>query len=86
MMHFVYLLQSSKNKSLYIGVTSDLERRLSQHNNGDSIYTKKYMPWMLIYFEGYRSKVDAYSREKALKLHAQGLRRLKERLCDSLQA
>ena len=85
-MYFVYLLQSPKNKSIYVGFTSDLKKRISEHNNGESYHTKKYMPWNLIYFEGYCSRVDAYNREQALKLHAQGLRRLKERLCNSLQA
>ena len=84
-MYYVYLLQSAKNKSLYIGCTSDLNRRIVEHNKGESFHTKKYLPWKLIYFEGYCSKVDAYSRENMLKLHAQGLRRLKERLCSSLQ-
>jgi len=85
-MYCVYILQSLKNKSLYIGCTSDLKNRVSEHNKGKSYHTKKYMPWKLIYYEGYCSKADAYSREKSLKLHAQGLRRLKERLHNSLQA
>jgi predicted GIY-YIG superfamily endonuclease len=56
------------------------------HNQGESYHTKKYAPWILIYFEAFRSKKDAYSREQSLKLHKQGLRRLKERLRDSLLA
>lgn len=86
MLHCVYLLQSLKNGSLYVGYTSDLKRRLQEHNSGQSSYTKKYLPWKLVYFEGYCSKIDAQQREKLLKLHAQGLRRLKERLRNSLQA
>lgn len=78
--HYVYLLQSRKNKGLYVGCTSNLRQRIVMHNQGKSYHTKKYMPWKIIYFEGYTSKEDAYSREKSLKLHAQGLRRLKERL------
>lgn len=85
-MHYIYLLQSLKDKSLYIGCTSDLKERISEHNAGKSYHTKKHLPWKLIYFEGYCSKNDAYNREKSLKLHAQGLRRLKERLRNSLQA
>jgi len=84
-MHFVYILKSAKDQSLYIGCTSDLKKRIEQHNSGESFHTKKHMPWELIYFEGYKSKQDAYNREKSLKLHAQGLRRLKERLKDSLR-
>lgn len=85
-MHYVYILKSIKNKSLYFGCTSDLNRRIQEHNNGKSFHTKKYLPWKLIYFEGYYDKTDAYNRERSLKLHAQGLRRLKERLPNSLQA
>lgn len=83
-MHYVYILQSLKNKNLYIGCTSDLRKRIIQHNQGQSHYTSKYIPWKLVYFEGYDAKEDAYHREQSLKLHAQGLRRLKERLRKSL--
>ena len=86
MLTYVYVLQSVKNKNLYVGCTSDLKKRIIEHNTGKSSYTKKYVPWKLIYFEGYCSKIDAYNREKSLKLHAQGLRRIKERLRNSLQA
>jgi len=85
-MHYVYILQSNKNGSLYIGFTSDLNKRIKEHNNGKSFHTKKYIPWKIVYFEGYCDRNDAYSREQSLKLHAQGLRRLKERLRNSLQA
>ncbi len=83
-MHYVYILKSLKNASLYIGCTSDLKKRIKQHNSGESFYTKKYMPWRLIYFEGFLSKNDAFLREKSLKLQKQGLRRLKERISGSL--
>ena len=79
-MYYVYLLQSLFNNSLYIGCTSDLKKRLVEHNNKKSYHTSKYTPWKLIYYEIYINKDDAYNREKLLKLHAQGLRRLKERL------
>lgn len=85
-MHYVYLLQSKKDKKLYIGCTKNLVQRLKQHNGNSSWYDKQHSPWELIYLEGYRSQSDGYNREKSLKLHAQGLRRLKERLRDSLRA
>ena len=85
-MYYVYLLQSAKYKHLYAGCTRKLRERIIMHNQGRSEYTKKYTPWKLIYFEGYLSKQDAYRREKALKTSAQGFRRLRERLGDSLQA
>ncbi len=83
-MHYVYVLQSMQNRSLYVGCTSDLKKRFSEHNNSQSFHTKKFSPWKLIYYEAYIMKEDAYRREKSLKLHAQGLRRLKERLRESL--
>lgn len=82
-MFYVYMPQSIKNKTLYIGYTSDLVRRFQEHNQNKSGYTKKLSPWELIYCEGYKSEKDARSREQSLKLHAQGLRRLKERLRNS---
>jgi putative endonuclease len=85
-MYFVYLLKSEKTGSFYIGCTNDLKKRILEHNKNQSYHTKKYSPWKLIYFEGFVSKDDAYSREKSLKLHAQGLRRLKERLRNCLKA
>ena len=84
-MYYVYIIQSLNNKSLYIGCTSGLKKRLLIHNQNKSYHTKKYSPWRLVYFEGYISKTDAFGREKSLKLHAQGLRRLKERLRDTLK-
>jgi putative endonuclease len=83
-MYYVYLLKSLKNNSLYIGCTNNLKQRLLEHNQNKSYHTSKYSPWKLIYFEGYIFKEDAYSREQKLKLHKQGLRRLKERLRHSL--
>ena len=84
-MYFVYLLKSKTNHQIYIGCTQNLEKRLKQHNNNKSLHTKKYSPWKLIYYECFISKKDAYNREESLKLHAQGLRRLKERLLYTLK-
>lgn len=85
-MCYIYLLQSVHCQNLYIGATSNLKKRFEEHNDGKSNYTKKYIPWKLIYYESYCSRKDAYRREHSLKLHAQGLRRLKERLRDTLSA
>lgn len=83
-MHFVYVLKSMQNGSLYFGCTSDLKGRVEMHNKEESHYTKKYVPWKLLYYEAYVSKDDAFRREHALKHHAQGLRHLKERLAVTL--
>lgn len=55
-----------------------------KHNAGKVQSTKPYIPYKLIYFEGFRSNKDALKREKKLKHHGQGLRRLKERLINSM--
>ncbi len=83
--YFVYLLKSKKNGSLYIGITNDFQRRLDEHNSGKNISTRRYMPWVLIYFEGYLSKFDAEKRELNLKHFAKAYGQLKGRISNSLQ-
>ncbi len=85
-MYYVYLLKSLSDNTLYIGCTNDLKKRFEEHNKNMSGYTKKHSPWKIVYFEGYCSREDAFNREKSLKRNAQGLRRLKDRLNNSLQA
>ncbi|OGZ24719.1 MAG: hypothetical protein A2896_02460 [Candidatus Nealsonbacteria bacterium RIFCSPLOWO2_01_FULL_43_32] len=76
-MYYTYVLQSLKDKNLYIGFTSDLKRRLQQHKFGGSISTKRRLPFRCIFYEAFISKEDAKRREgyfktnkgkKALKL------------------
>jgi putative endonuclease len=59
---------SNKSKTLYIGVTNDLVRRVYEHKNKliDG-FTKKYNLTMLVYFEVVNSIEDAIGREKQLK-------------------
>jgi putative endonuclease len=67
MKYFTYLLQSEIDGSFYIGSTSDIERRLTEHNFGHSPYTSKKKPWKLVYIEEFESKEKAIKREKFLK-------------------
>jgi putative endonuclease len=67
-MYKVYVLYSNSFNKIYIGQTEDLERRLSEHNNGLlSIYTKRYKPWEVVYTEEYQTRSEALKREKQLK-------------------
>ncbi len=84
-MFHVYMLKSAKREKLYIGVTSNLTKRIKEHNAGVSQSTKPYIPWLLVYYESYRSAKDARDREFKLKHYGQTFRRLKERLADSLR-
>jgi putative endonuclease len=66
-MYFVYILQSKSDAGLYIGFSTDLRRRLAEHQLGLSRATAPRGPWMLIYFEAYRMRQDAEGRERFLK-------------------
>ncbi|AFN73884.1 GIY-YIG catalytic domain protein [Melioribacter roseus P3M-2] len=66
-MYTVYVLYSRRFNKIYIGQTENLERRLSEHNNGISTYTRRYMPWEVIYTEEYSTRPEALKRERQLK-------------------
>lgn len=67
MEYWVYILQSEKDESYYIGYTSDIEERLKRHNHGKSLYTKTKLPWKLIYQEEFLSRSEAMKREREIK-------------------
>jgi putative endonuclease len=83
-MYYVYLLKSKKNSSLYIGYTNDIERRVKEHNKGLVGYTKKYIPWALVYYETFLSLEDTKTREKSLKYFGKAYGQLKRRISNSL--
>jgi len=76
-MYYVYVLLSQKKKSLYIGYTKDLKKRLIDHNSGKSRATKPFIPYKLIFYEAFLSRKDAKAREVYLK-SGWGLRSLKK--------
>ncbi len=64
----VYILTSKRNGTLYIGVTSDLLKRMQEHHEGvGSAFVKRYAVHRLVYFEEYPLYVDAIRRETNLK-------------------
>ncbi len=63
----VYIIQSLKDDSFYIGYSANIEERINKHNNGNSRYTSKKTPWKLVYTEEFSSKSDAIRRERFLK-------------------
>ncbi len=66
--YYVYILSSAKNGTLYIGVTSDLIRRVYEHKQGFiSSFTKRYKVHKLVYFETTPDINAAITREKQLK-------------------
>ena len=65
---FVYILASIRNGTLYIGVTSDLTKRVWDHKNKTvGGFTQKYDVNKLVYYEIYNDADTAISREKQLK-------------------
>ncbi|HEY4479492.1 MAG TPA: GIY-YIG nuclease family protein [Candidatus Paceibacterota bacterium] len=78
-MFYTYILQSERNDEIYIGFAVDLKRRLIEHNQGLNPSTKRYMPWILIYYEACMNKKDALRRERYFKT-TQGRRLLKRRI------
>lgn len=66
-MFYVYLLQSEKDKTFYIGQTENLEERVKRHNDGYVFSTKKKAPLNLIGHEQYATREEARWREHILK-------------------
>jgi len=67
MSFFVYIIQSQMDGTFYKGFTTNIERRLEEHNSGESRYTAKKMPWDLVYLQKMTSKKEALIREKQIK-------------------
>jgi len=66
-MFYVYILKSETTKKSYIGYSTDLKKRLYEHNMKVTKSTKSGIPWKLIYYEAFENKVDALREEKFLK-------------------
>jgi len=68
MSYFVYILECS-DKSLYTGITTDLEKRVAEHNNSPkgAKYTKARRPVKLLYSESSENRSTASKREYAIK-------------------
>jgi len=84
-MFYVYVLQSLRDKLLYIGQAHDLRKRFVEHNAAKIPATKYRVPLQLIYYEAYRSRRDADRREKRLKKFKNSYTELKKRLLYSLR-
>ena len=77
-MYYVYILQSLKRDNwLYKGFTTDLKRRILEHNAGKNFSTAPYIPLKLVYYECYLIRAEA--REKYLKT-SMGKRVIKKQL------
>jgi putative endonuclease len=66
-MHTVYVLISLKDKKFYVGLTSNLTRRIKEHTDGKNPSTRSRRPLELIYHEVHSNKQDAARREQYFK-------------------
>jgi putative endonuclease len=82
-MFYFYILQSLKNKKLYLGYTPNLKERLKSHNKGENAATKPNVPYELIYYSAFKSKKDALDCERYFKTTS-GWRRIKQMLQNTL--
>ena len=67
MVYYVYVIKSIDFDYTYVGHTSDLKQRLIEHNKGKTKSNKAFKPFNLVYFEEYKTRVEAVKREKYLK-------------------
>ena len=69
--YYVYILRSEEaGGRFYSGLTHDVPARLKEHNSGKSKFTSGFVPWRLIHFESFETRVAARNREKYFKTGA----------------
>lgn len=66
-MYYVYILESKKDKSRYIGATADLKNRLAEHNAGETTSNKSGVPFVVAWYCAFKTREKAYAFEKYLK-------------------
>ena len=64
---FTYILYSRKIDRYYVESTNDLKWRLERHNMGWGKFTKRGIPWKLVYSERFNTKAEALKREREIK-------------------
>jgi len=64
---YVYILYSEKLSRFYVGITNNINRRLKDHNSGESSYTKQGIPWKLIWITEKENRQLAKILERKLK-------------------
>jgi predicted GIY-YIG superfamily endonuclease len=66
-LQYVYLIESLPEAQRYAGLTTDLKRRIQDHNAGKSLHTSKYRPWKLVTYVAFTDGMKAESFERYLK-------------------
>lgn len=63
-MYYVYAIKSMSRNYIYVGITNNIKRRLSDHNRGYNRTTNPYRPFELIYSEEFNTRQEAREKEK----------------------
>jgi predicted GIY-YIG superfamily endonuclease len=69
-MYFVYILESADQQRWYVGITDDIDRRLTEHNSGHSTHTEKFRPWGIKTYVAFSKLNRAQAFERYLKSHS----------------
>lgn len=66
-MYYVYAIKSLVDGRIYVGLSSNIKRRILEHNSGNVFSTKGYRPWKLIFNQEALNRQDARKKEKYFK-------------------
>jgi len=66
-MYYCYIIQSLKDKTFYIGSTSDIKRRITEHNNSKATYSSTKAPFKLVWYGAFENKTKSQEFERYLK-------------------
>ena len=66
-MYYCYIIQSLKDKTFYIGSTTNLRERLRQHNNKEAKYSSTKAPFKLVWYGAFENKLKTQEFERYLK-------------------
>ena len=75
--YYVYVLYSQKDGRLYTGYTSDIGKRLRDHNVGNTKFLRNRRPLKLVYYEEFNTKTEAIARERYFKTPERGAQKKK---------
>jgi len=66
--YYIYIMSNTYNTTIYVGVTDNLERRVSEHRTPEGrSFTSRYNCYKLVYYEEFSNIIEAISREKQIK-------------------
>ena len=71
-MFIVYIIHSIKLNKYYTGSSDDLDRRLKEHNRGKTAFTRRGIPWELVYQKSFLTRAEAARFEKRIKKRGAG--------------